>query len=122
MGPNVEVHAEALGAGPGTCAMKRKGLGSHRILEGDGTPMITVDSLNLPDLDLLQFDLEGYEWHALAGAMGTLARCRPVVQVELRNMSTKYGQSDTAIVTLLAGLGYRQVSRQQGSDVVFEAK
>jgi hypothetical protein len=45
-------------------------------------PMITVDSLGLDDIDLMQLDLEGYEYDALVGAKETIERNKPVIIVE----------------------------------------
>lgn len=117
---NVEVRAEALGAAAGACAIKRRGLGSHRVQDGDSVTVLALDDLNLQDVDLLQLDIEGYEHHALIGARQTIARCLPIVQVELRGHTEKYGTSDAALRAELARHGYREVSRQQGSDVVFQ--
>lgn len=44
---------------------------------------IAIDSLNLARLDLLKIDVEGMEAEALAGAKDTIARCRPVLFVEV---------------------------------------
>ncbi len=118
--PKVEVREEALGAQPGRCRIKHRGLGSHRVFEGDTVAMITIDALNLPILDYLQLDIEGYEHHALVGARDTLIRCKPMVQVELRGFSSKYGTTTAETVQYLSDLGYREVSRQTGSDVVFQ--
>jgi FkbM family methyltransferase len=116
---SVEVHDEALGSAFGRCSVKHRGLGSHRVVEGDTVQVITIDSLGLEALDYLQLDIEGYEHHALQGAVETLKRCRPIVQVELRGFATKYGTTTEDTVQLLAWLGYREVSKQPGSDVVF---
>lgn len=119
---SVEVRPEALGIAPKSmAALQRSSLGSHRIsLSGDLVALMNVDALDLDDLDFLQLDIEGYEWHALSGALETLDRCRPLVQVELRNFTSAYGKSDTDVRVLLASLGYREVSQQPGNDVVFE--
>ena len=119
--PSVEVRGEALADKPGQCSMIRKSLGSHRVFfsDADSVPMTTVDALGLDDLDYLQLDIEGYEWHALQGAQDSIRRCHPLIQVEFRRHTTKYGQSDEAVQALLTGWGYRPVSKQQGSDVVF---
>jgi FkbM family methyltransferase len=117
----VEVCAEALGAEPGWCDIKHRSLGSHQVVGGADVPVTTIDALGLMELDFLQLDIEGYEWHALQGAAVTLARCRPLVQLELRGFTEKYGASDAAVVAFLARFGYREVSRQRGNDVVFEA-
>jgi len=116
---SVEVHAEALGSAPGRCAIKHRGLGSHRVVEGTEVTITTVDALELEVLDFLQLDIEGYEHHALLGAQKTLRRCRPMVQVELRGFTSKYGTTTQETEALLASLGYQRVSRQSGSDHVF---
>lgn len=117
---HVEVRGEALGAAAGVCAVKRRGLGSHRVLDGNGVTVIALDDLGLTDVDLFQLDVEGYEHHALIGARQTIARCRPVIQVELRGFTAKYGTTDDAIRQELNAVGYREVSRQSGSDIVFQ--
>lgn len=117
--PTVEVHASALGATVGVCGIAHRSLGSHRVVDGATVPVTTLDSLAIEDLDYLQLDVEGYEWHALKGAVATITRCRPVIQVELRNFTEKYGQTDAAVLQQLDALGYKPVSRQPGADVVF---
>ena len=117
----VDVHCAALGADTGRCSIQHRSLGSHQVIAGDEVPVTTIDALGLTDLDFLQLDIEGYEWHALRGAMVTIARCRPLIQLELRGFTEKYGGSDDAVRALLAGLGYHEVSQQRGNDVVFEA-
>lgn len=118
--PGVSVRHEALGSAPGRCAIARKSLGSHRVVDGDDVDVVTVDSLDLRDVDLLQLDLEGYELHALRGAQLTLDRCRPMVQVELAGFTAKYGASDVDVFDLLRRRGYRIAAQQIGSDYVFE--
>lgn len=46
-------------------------------------PVTTVDTLGLDGCGLIKLDLEGGELPALRGAARTLARCRPVVIVEV---------------------------------------
>lgn len=116
---NVVVSPFALGDKEGVCDIKRRGLGSHRVQDGTTVQVITIDSLELEDLDLLQLDVEGYEWHALMGAMETIERCHPVIQVELRNFTEKYGKTDNAVRELLASLGYKLATQRPGSDFVF---
>jgi FkbM family methyltransferase len=119
--PTVEVHAKALGEANRTCSVKRCSTGSHRILlDGEGIEVITIDSLGLADLDFLQLDIEGYEWHALTGAAETIERCHPqLIQVELRQHTLKYGKTPELVRELLASHGYQEVSRQRGQDFVF---
>ncbi len=119
---DVEVRPEALGDMVGVCGLKHRGLGSHRVVDGDAVTVTTVDALDLADVDYLQLDVEGYEWHALVGATETIARCKPLVQLELRGFVDKYGHTDAEVTAHLASLGYRQVSKQQGSDFVFASR
>lgn len=127
---NVAISGAALGDRIGPCAIRRKSLGGHRITDGNNessreTPvhMITIDSLELAELDLLQLDVEGYEWHALMGGMATIQDCRPVIQVELRDaMSEKYGKHSTDVRQLLASLDYTLACERPGSDFVFVSK
>lgn len=116
---NVSVVGAALGDRTGRCAIEHRGIGSHRVRVGDEVPMVTIDGFEWTDVDLLQLDIEGYEWHALTGATETIRRCQPLIQLELRNHTALYGQSDDAVRALLGSFGYREVSQQQGSDVVF---
>lgn len=116
---NVVVSGAALGAEPGSCAVARKSLGSHKVCDGDTVPVVPIDALNLADLDLLQLDIEGYEWHALMGAIATITRCHPLIQVELRNFTEHYGRSDAEVRELLRSLGYQEVTRCPGNDFVF---
>ena len=62
-------------------------MGAYRIDQkksGDETniQMFALDDLNLPRLDLLQLDVEGYEGFVLKGAQKTIERFKPVIIVE----------------------------------------
>lgn len=116
---NVTVLSDAIGDQPGACAIKHRGVGSHRVVEGTSVPITTIDALQLTEVDFLQLDVEGYEWHALKGAEATIARWHPLIQVELRDFTNKYGQTDAAVRQMLAGWGYREVAQRPGSDFVF---
>jgi FkbM family methyltransferase len=117
---SVEVRSEAIGAAVGRCAIRRESLGSHAVIDGALIPMIPLDALGLTDVDLLQLDIEGYEYHALEGAIRTICASHPLIQVELRNFTARYSKSDHDVRALLASLGYQEVAQQPGNDVVFE--
>lgn len=116
---HVEVRTEAVGDYFGACAIKHRGLGSHRVVEGGVVHVVPIDSFNLTEVDLLQLDVEGYEWHALKGAEWTIRTNRPVIQIELRDFTQKYGRSVSEVQSLLHDHQYVEVSRQPGSDVVY---
>lgn len=61
-------------------------------------PMITVDSLQL-DVSLLKIDVEGLEDRVIRGAAQTIARCNPVVVMEVLHSS---GDA----MELLTSMGY----------------
>lgn len=62
--------------------------------------IFTVDSLNLPALDLLMLDVETYEYHAVLGAVNTIKEYHPDVICEGDNED---------VTNLLASLNYEKV-------------
>lgn len=86
LSPRVTVHSVALGSGCGALRMRSHGsAGSWRVDEnGDyATEAVTLDSLDLEDVDALVLDVEAHEPHVLRGARETVGRWRPVIAVEL---------------------------------------
>lgn len=63
---------------------------------------ITIDSLELPRLDLLKIDVERMELEVLAGAARTIGRCLPVIIVE--RLKTPAADLDS----VLASHGYQR--------------
>ena len=52
-------------------------------VDGPGNvPTVRVDDMDLPGCDLIQLDIEGYEYFALQGAVNTIERYHPVIMVE----------------------------------------
>lgn len=72
---------------------------AYGYVDGGGPfPVLALDNMMLPMLDLLWLDIEGYEGKALAGAVETIARTRPAaIVLELQGHSTRYGFSDVEI-------------------------
>jgi len=88
-------------------------------VDGAGTvPMATIDEFELPVCDLIYLDVEGYELFALRGARATLARCRPVVAVEINKHLRSYGLTELDVLTFMEAAGYRSGPRV-GCDQVF---
>jgi FkbM family methyltransferase len=111
---NVEFRNQALGAKPGKVHMTLKGFegtkrehnsGARYVASGGNIDRVTVDSLNLDDLDLLKMDIEGSEVEALQGAVETLVRCRPVVLFESKNEWCRRGFPENAPHEILSSLG-----------------
>lgn len=49
---------------------------------GEPVSVISIDSLQLPACQFIKIDVEGREQSVIAGAVETIARCRPVLYVE----------------------------------------
>lgn len=84
--PQDELHAVALGAAAGAVRLETPlGSSGGTAIAGPGDiPLVTLDSYQLPVVDLLKIDCEGYELEVLAGARETVRRCHPVIAVEQR--------------------------------------
>ena len=82
---NIIVSAEALGASIGLAPFNTaRKLGVARLEEGGHIAHVTtIDALELGDCDLIYLDIEGGEVAALQGAAETIARCKPVIAVEM---------------------------------------
>jgi len=66
--------------------------------------VIAADSLALADLEHVKLDAEGFEEEVLRGMRATLARCRPVLSLEVEERHRAGATRD--VPALLASLGY----------------
>lgn len=94
--PNTTALNLALGAEPGETHVPQVDLHAEGnfgavALESAGTPnmqVVTVDFYEFPRVDLLKLDVEGMEHDILLGSEATVARCRPVIALELERKET----------------------------------
>lgn len=118
---NIEPYFAALGSEESTAKLKIAGsLGGHHLtLEPGETKVIALDTFQLPHLDYIMLDIEGFEYEALKGAIETIKRHRPVIQIEDRGHGVKKGTGKTLsdITALLKG--YKATKRVH-RDVVLE--
>lgn len=117
---NVILNNRALGEKPGSISIHTSvGSSGDSWVEGEGDiPMITLDSLELDEVDFIKADCEGYEYFALLGAEQTIKRCMPAIIVEQKpGRAQKFGLHETQAVTYLKSLGYRLV-REMGGDFI----
>lgn len=113
--PNIIRFQAALGEAPalvGTACTRRKaGPGPIHAglthIDGPGIiPTVRLDDFALPIVNLLYLDLEGFELFALRGAVKTIARCRPVIAVEINQNSGYYGVSKEDVSGFIEAQGY----------------
>lgn len=132
---NIAAHARAPAAvfaargalgdarGPIELYISGKSTGQHRVRKGDpaalGTvPTYRIDDLELPIVDAIFLDLEGFEGHAVRGAIETIRRHRPVVMAENNSRAREQGFRPDALEKFFAKLGYRKVV-EINEDVIF---
>jgi FkbM family methyltransferase len=65
--------------------------------------MLTLDSLNLPRIDLVKIDVEGMESQVLQGAKESILRCRPQLLTEVIKTDPQ------SVTELLEAAGYRTI-------------
>lgn len=120
--PNIATRPQALGDAPGSLTLSIPvvggvaleqwastvkdfaGHGTHVGAERVAVPVVTLDSLDLPDVTAMKLDAEGAEYEVLRGARATLRRCRPVLTLELEERHR--AGATWAVPAFLDGLDY----------------
>lgn len=95
-----------------------KNAGGHYISLEGVIPVIAVDSLNLPACDLLQLDIEGFEYFALKGAERTIKEYSPVIMIEHKKHAMRYGAHPGDVIQYIKSLGYEQ-KQEVRRDLIF---
>ena len=91
---NVDCYNVGLGDEDGTHGMQRvaRNAGAHFVKEGNDIEIVKFDDHHwVSHLDYVCLDIEGYELKALMGMQKTLAQHKPVVHIEDKGLSLKYG-------------------------------
>ena len=118
---NVETHQLAVGNDSKMISLSQDDFTQAKRVLGAGTiPMVTIDSLNLDDVDLIKIDVEGYEMEVLKGAENTLKNVE-YLMIELNNNAKKYGSSNLEIEKHLRKSGY-EILIKAWPDVVWRKK
>jgi len=88
--------------------------------KSDAISAITLDSLNLPQLDFMKIDVEGAQLSLLEGAKETLLRCAPTIWVELLGKEAyDIERERTRPQNLLKDLGYTLSEMLSETDFVY---
>jgi FkbM family methyltransferase len=66
-----------------------------------------LDTFRLPEIDFLKINVVGHEVHVLNGARETIARCRPTVQIEVKDVNVQ------AVDSYFAAADYRKYTLQE---------
>lgn len=75
---------------------------------GEQVAVRSLDSFDLPKVDFIKIDVQGYEPRVLRGATATIDRCRPLLFVEIEEPQLKsHGSSTADLINQILGLGYR---------------
>ena len=110
---NVVLFNSALGEEIAACRMSRSqgnihsGGASQVSDKGEtSSTVVTIDSLGLRQLSVLQLDVEGHELAALRGATQTISACRPVIMIEdnKRNCEPVLSGMDYVPAAVIPGL------------------
>lgn len=100
-----------------------KNLGGCSRITDDNIPdssvevrLVSVDQTIPPDrkISVIQLDIEGYEKHALSGALGTISRNKPVIIIEDNNRIT---ETDWFKLNILS-LGYKITGRVHNNYII----
>ena len=83
--------------------------GAFYMRDGGDIPVLLVDDLHLDACDLLVLDIEGAELQALRGAAHTIRKFRPVILLEEKGLSSRYGERP--VERWCSQQGYRVVER-----------
>ena len=90
-------------------------------VSGQGNiPTVIIDDMNLPACDLIQLDIEGYEYFALLGAQRTIEQYHPLIMVEwYEPWARRYGTNETMRDKFFKDIGYSQILKHQ-ADIVYK--
>ena len=116
---HIECFNLALGATPGKASLL-----SYKGVNIGGTPLISnaagryqivsLDSFNFEQLDVIKLDVEESEVQVLEGARNTLARCKPTIMVEI------LPSSGSVTDEKLKSLSYRRVDALSDYEFVYQ--
>lgn len=84
-------------------------IGAYQVEAGGYVPTFEIDQLALEACDLIILDIEGSELDAIHGGMDTIDRFKPVIHLEDKGLSEKYGHKKGAVIAYLESHGYKVV-------------
>ena len=106
--PTCEVITKAVGNEKGSVTLTDDNFTQGKRVESitGNVPIVTIDSFNYENVDLIKIDVEGYEMNVLQGAKNTLKETK-YLMVELNNNTKKYGSNNREVEKYIRELGFR---------------
>lgn len=96
-------------------------IGASHVVGSGAIPTMRIDDLSVHACDLIHLDIEGYELHALHGAIDTINKFHPVIALEFYEpWAARYQTTLADIEGFLATLGYaffEDVPNAQGDKI-----
>lgn len=83
--------------------------GAYQVEDGDDFDVIAIDSLEIDNVDFVCLDIEGLELQAIKGAIDTIKTYSPVIMIEDKGCSEKYGYKKGDVAIFLESFGYKVV-------------
>lgn len=129
---NAVLHTEALAERAGTTEiiLHRHNSGHNHLSHYDKNPRAkperlgrdthpitqrTLDSYHFEHVDFIKIDTEGYELYVIQGAIRTIKKCRPLIQMEiLADQCRKFNYRAENLIEYMRDLNYRVCSKKTG--------
>lgn len=92
--------------------------GAGWVVPGGDFDIVPLDSFGLEDADFIKLDVEGFEPFALEGAKKTIEEFHPVILVEQKPITARYGLDYMAAGKLLEGWGY-ELKEKLNKDYIY---
>lgn len=84
--------------------------GASRLYDGDSITIVKLDNYDLPKLDFLKLDVEGWELKALRGAESTIDIHRPVMWIEInKGALNEQGVEPKDVIKFALDYGYEVI-------------
>jgi len=99
-----------------------QGKGASHVQGIGSVPMLMIDDLNLDKCDLIELDLEGYEYYALLGAVKTIEKFKPLLCIECHWSDIRYGITQAKLEEFLKSFGYIYVANSGTDDRLYQYK